>query len=813
MEYYIGLGMWGFLGIFAFTVVVAMLFGMVRGTKRTLKRMVLVIPCFILALLITPLISRGAYMLGRGPLMGLVDGLIGDNEMIGAALEVDGVEGFVVGLPLIIVNIIVFYVLLFFFRYIVTPIVSVLFLRKVAPKRDADGNKIKHSKLAGLGLGALFGVLIFAFMWIPMTGLMSSLDRVDGYEPRIVKMEQVDFMEGTGNDIIDGANQIIRTVNTEVSGSAMGAITKYSGMQMLGRFGLGHLATIKAGGVRANMVREVEVFAELSRDAVVIYNFVSSIDFENPQPKLAEVFGEDKDVAYFESVINKIFDRGVVKLVLDANFDEFLRKANFGDGEEVGVLGGVDFSFIVGEDEDLQHRFREAIYDGIGKIGSDFFREDILALLNVARLAIVDHRIGATEERSLWMGIEDAILVMTCKDSDCGDCVAVGGITGAFDNLHRVLTFKDSDWDGSNLAERVFGTVGEMNIFKNLLFHSEDTDLYSLPVSNFLGLVNVSMEPEEVVIDFGRVMGGLANIVTRVVNIGPTAYKLIDSSGSISGIAEILSENDGAAIVAVGEILEILTNSDDWIVGGELVGDTIVGGTPTMGTGTILRQVISSLVVDNIPEMDSGDMFSLDSVLDPLLEKLAPGGPDIEWAKELSGLVKIVQEVGDLLTGDDIDIDKLIDKLLSGDLVDIIADSELLSGIIVGVLDGVINGALPDGISFNFDDADNADVIKALGSLVGDVTQLITDMEDTDVSDFNNILNLFGGSDGGDDNALVKLADSGLKIEVDGDLIPGLEESLKLWGDSLVDEIGDDGLPIPNPLKKILGMFDFGADE
>ena len=777
---YLGYVMWGILAIFVVTVIIGMIWGMARGWKRTLKRMLVVLPMFIVAIFLAPLIS---YLVMISPLGTMlkdwVYGILGmgDDATFNALLVVDGLEAFIWGIPLILVNVIIFYILLLSFRFIVSPLFSLIFFRKVAPKKDSEGNKIRHSKLAGLGMGALFGVIIFAFIWMPLTGMMATLDRIDRYEPRIHSTTQVDFTNINITDTefdktLSDVNIVIREVNSEVNGSVFGVITKYTGMQIFGRFTLGHLTTIRAGHATTNTIRDVEVGAELIRDAIVLADLAANID--NPREDLIPVFNNQQNIEYFQSIINKSFRLGLVRLALDSNFEDFLSH------EDVNVLRDFDVGGFVGDDEKLQDRFKDSIYTAIGSISSDIFRQDSLALLEATRLMFANHRVNATTNANLWEAIDDVIEVLARETVDNGD------LDKAFASLSTTLKFQNTNenanWNGNNLAEQIFDQIGGNNIFTNLLFNEENSDLYALPIAHFL-----NMQPEDIIIDAKRMTAGFANITTRIVDIGSTVYKLVDSGGDIVAMANILDESD--AIVAIGEILELLTNDDDWTVG--------ENKTPTMGTNRILRKYLSDLIDEQFTGSEDG-AISVEAVLGPLLDKLAVDGPNIAWSKELGDIVTLILELREFLT--DLDPDALLEKLLSGGedgLLDLIAESPLLSGIVVNMIDAAINESAPDGVSFDFGTADNKKVIEAIGSL-GDVTKLMEDAEGADFNDIDEIIELFGGEEGGDENTLVMLADAGVKINIDSEKNPGFEESLDEWLETLDAD---------DPLRRIESMF------
>jgi len=936
---YVGYGMWGLLGFMVLGIVIGMIFGMARGTKRTLKRMLVLIPFLVLSIFLAPLISRALLLSPLGDLLkGVIeDQLEGPFHWIVQILEDAGILLFAMSLPLIIINFVVFYILVLFFRFVFTPIFSAIFLRKIAPKKDKEGKKIKHNKLGGLALGAVFGCIIFAFMFIPITGLMASLDRMDRYEQVIHATAPVS-MTNTGYREIDTVNQYVTDVNKEVNKSVAGIIVGNPVNKFFGDFAFGHLTTIRANGVTINMQRDVETSFELARDAIVIADYISNI--KNPRDHMVPVFSDQRNMEYFESVVEKVFRLGTFTIFLDANFEGLLRGLEGVEDGKYDYVGQI--VYLVGEDEELQERFREAIYKAVGNLGSQFIKEEALSILELARLVFAEHKVDITTNVSLWEGVDDILEVLgrsgkldstefghaarhllnilTHKnpgwdgltlteqmyqtigdmniftsllfDSDNKDLYQlpimgflndfdfsflVGGnedrqdrfraalydgmwdigagffrddlgavievirlvfaehqVTAApapkvslfevaidaFDvvskrganptvvgevseKLHAVLTFKDSTWGGKDLAEQVFGTIGGMNVFENLLFNASNPDIHSLVIANYLGNMVGGIEPEQAVIDFNRVMGGLANVITRVVGAGSTVYKIVDIGNDFEAIANFLADND-TSIVAIGEILEILTN-----IGAGPNGVISDGVTRTLGVSHLVRPFLANTFdkfrrSDGGGDSSGGPTIDLASILDPLVERLAVDGDDILWAEELRAIVEIIKVIGPFLSGN-INPDDIINALLSGDndLFGIIAGSPLLSGIVLGVLDSTINNMLDDmdvGVTFNFDGVDAGEFIGAIGTLVDTMGSIVDwlsdDFEATDFGNLDAIIELFGGDGGGDDNVLVQLFNSGLVIETDPSL--GLETSIDL-------------LPAGGFKNALLGLFGYAA--
>ena len=584
MEEYVSVAMLVILGFFLLAITGGMLFGMMRGPRRTGKRLVILIAFFILALLITPLISSA---LVKSPLgkafYDLIMDAVGDDPTVTNAIDNMGdVASFALGLPLLIINLLVYWVLLFLFRFIVSPIVSKLLLRKIAPKRDAEGNKIQHSKLAGLGMGALQGMIIFAFVFIPVTGLMSSLNKIDRYEPRIggVKTDVLNTEWSEFNDI----NKGIRDANKEVQGSPIGVITRFSGMQLLGDAGLGYFWNIRAGGTNVNMKREIEVGFELSRDAAAIYDLVINID-DNMQ--LITVFSNDANVEYFNSIVNKIFGLGTVRLALNSEFGEFMRAED--------MLDKADMSSVV----DDQATFNNSIYNGIANLNANFVREDLLSLIELMRLIFAEHAIpGGTQPSSvsLFRDIDNLILVLDSSDivTDTNGRFTnkTAAVEDACTRLSRTLqqvkitTPKKGNTPETTrtLVEQILHVFGDMNIFKKLLIDEENPELHTMPLAKIFDIEDEDFIKEG--INLNKVMEGLAGIIVRVVNIMPEVYSLVDGdfSADATFVGDLLQ---GDLLDTLGEMLAILLNKDDDF---EFKNGKTV---KVMGTGPMLRGFIA----------------------------------------------------------------------------------------------------------------------------------------------------------------------------------------------------------------------------
>jgi hypothetical protein len=772
--------MWGLFGIFMLGMIGGMLFGMMRGPKRTGKRIIVIVCFSIICIIITPWISSAFvkmalnFKVGDETLYQTITGVL--PEEIGSALNtLPEVEAVMLGIPILVLNLIVFWILMLLFRFVISPIIEVLLLKKIFPKKDANGEKIPFNKWAGLGMGALQGFVLFLFMFIPVTGLMSTVDRIDGYKPKVGAVAVNVF--DTGYEPLDEINKGVHELNKSIQETPIGFITKFTGTQLVGDLGLGRFMTVNAGKTSVNVKRECEIAFEVTRDAVVVYNMFA--DVENLR-QIVPVFSDSKKVDFLNMVVNKVFRLGTIELALNSEFGEFVTEAD--------LLKDVDMGIV-----DDQAAYNQSIYTGLSKINRNFIRDDILSMIEIVRLVFAEHPIaGQAEPASLYLDIDDLISVMSNPFPQTVNGVTYAtkedGLDYMFKRLDKTLT--KVKFGDRNLAEQILHKFGNMNIFKELLLDPANPGLYSMPLGKLLG-----MNPEDAKIEnFDAVMDGLANILVRAVRVGPTVYKLANG-GEVTDLASILDAAGPETITAIGQILEILTNrgvkgSDGFYYyqSVDALGDP--QSIKVMGTGNIIRKLLSDTISNNFNGSSDG-VISFEAVLGSLMSKLSPEGPDIAWAAELNNVIAVVKKLGGMLNGE-INPDELIDTLLDpdGDLLELIENSELLSEIIVDVLDVVINEILGGtGVKFDFGGVTNpVAVIQALGALVGTGVDMSEWLQNgLDGGGFNSLSaveTMFGGG-----SVLTLLANSGVKIEI-------ADASL-----TLQDDIA--GLAPTNPIKQL----------
>ena len=635
---------WILLGIFLLGLGGGMLFGLIRGTKRTAKRIVVLLVFFIIAIVITPWISGALVKVALDYKVNAADETVNDvivnfisEDVYGAAaLEtLSDVKAFALGTPLLVLNLIVFWSLMLLFRFVISPLVHLFLLKKIAPKRDADGNKIPFNRWAGLGMGALQGVLIFLFMLIPVTGLMASINKIDRYEPRVsMNVNYMTYDIGETLYFLDNINPTIREINKGIQGSPIGIITSITGMQLVGDLALDHFMTIHAGKTNVHVKREIEVIFELTRDLAALQDILVSID---DLKDWVPIFSRDMNVTYFENVVKKIFRMGVIELVLNTEFGDFI--------EEADILNNIEG---MGDIVDDQNAYNASILKGIKQINANFLCEDVLSILEVVRLVFAEHQIpGVPEQACLYYDIDNLVYVL-------GNDAPEDDVERAFKTLERTLTkvpFKTAATKTTpevtrNLAEQIFHVIGNMHIFSDILVAQDNPELHSMPLAKLLGINDPEFIHEG--INLNKTMDGLANIIVQVVGIAPDVYSLAgaDFENDTGGVIKTLL--GGQMFDTIGNILGILLNDNDFVGAG---GNTI----KVMGTGKLLR----AFARDQLETLASEDEGLFGDLLVKAANLLADPYTDKIWQIAIKDTIaEFVEDmINDALAGTPISVD------------------------------------------------------------------------------------------------------------------------------------------------------------
>jgi hypothetical protein len=705
-----GIASWVLFGFFVITIGFGMLWGMFRGAKRTALRIFTLVIVFMGALLLTPVISGALY----GALIDRIPGMlesqgISIDEMtqdlpVDVAILSDhlgGIVQFIVNIPLLFINLFVFIFLLFVLRFF-SWIVFIIASGSIFPRKDKDGEKVRHSKLNGALVGAVCGLIVFFFVWIPVNGLASTLDRIDNYKsPMATTMNKHD----TGIDAMDTINKAISDANSSFQRTPTGFVTKYTGVQWASDKALGYLWTIKAGSQRIDMKEFAATSMELTRDVTAVYYVFS--DFDSVQ----DMTGLDaQKYSAMRTIVTKIFNMEITKLFLDANYVGIIEDHGWLDDFEISdyIPSNADATVraATGADAtDDDKSFGQILLQAIGAYNSASLKGDIISVINIAEM--VFHTQG---NYRLFTTVENLINAI----SNGTDAV----VEDASDELYSALTQKvGKAGQQKELMTKIMNEFSGMHIFSDIVFNPKFSTLYSEPLMLFFG-----MSEEQATICFDDMMESVGLIITEAVKMTPNIVKLANNVTDIGALFDLIAgeEYEDSLFKSVANILDIITNEPGF------------GG---ISRGVLLYFIdidrVKSLMGSNFDQINSivpidGDDGALTEIIN-----LLKSDDRIDWDPLFENVYTLAKIAGPILNGG-FDFNNL-DKDDAKALLNLIKGNELIKGIIDPMIDMVedaINDVLPEGISVEF--TGGLDGAIELIEIIIDTIEIIGDLQNID---------------------------------------------------------------------------------
>lgn len=217
--------------VLGFSLLVGVLLGLMRGSRRSLLRLCLIALCIVLALSLRSFVTDMIFQINmdvNGTTMTLGDYL---NEIIANSLpeEVQSLGDTVI-VPLtkalmgVLVFLVLFIVLQFFTWVIVFPICKIFV--KPKKKTDADGNVVsngrgkpvrKKNALLGGGIGLVQGVIVMLCVCIPLAGLFFQANKIVAISNELQETTQEE--QSTALDL---QNDAVFALAGDLSGSSDG---------------------------------------------------------------------------------------------------------------------------------------------------------------------------------------------------------------------------------------------------------------------------------------------------------------------------------------------------------------------------------------------------------------------------------------------------------------------------------------------------------------------------------------------------------------------------------------------------------------
>lgn len=204
-------------GLFAFFVIIGFLLGLKRGLWKQVIRIISVVAaCFIVVFcaplltdsILTADISSAGLEIAGAPVSNLKDALVvalSQVSIVGQLISASPtLESLLNAIPSIIVNLIFFIVAFFVVKGILYFIDIIL--NKLLIKNDSKDGVNKH-RLAGAGIGAVQGIIVFLFVLIPISGTMNMVCKEYHYINENTQIEE--SLGGNG----EGAQTVASAIN------------------------------------------------------------------------------------------------------------------------------------------------------------------------------------------------------------------------------------------------------------------------------------------------------------------------------------------------------------------------------------------------------------------------------------------------------------------------------------------------------------------------------------------------------------------------------------------------------------------------
>lgn len=762
------LALLGLLGVF---VVLGILFGLIRGRKKTTIRIITILIALPLALLLTPVFSKTLLKINvpfDGETLSVSAHI---KKFIMSALpdkvSIDGISAvpqLVEGLAVVVINLVMFLILYFVFKWISWIFYAVI-SAKAAPKKQrirtvgADGVEridvvaAKKGRLSGALLGVVQALIFFAFFMIPITGIISVLDKTANYHPQMAGFSSASVRSSYDGGLMDIYNGI-DDFDSTIQSSAFGVISKYSGMQALGGAGISYLSSFKVNGQKINLKNDATYGIRLFKDITAVYQEFSD---ERSFMEVIESWDED-EYAFVKSVIERVFSVTFVQLIFESS-DAVVDIVN-----DTGVIDGkLDRFDEAGHEGDFQASAVKALKD---ILTSEKIKHDLLNAVDLMQALFRIKEVNLPGDTVEDLSIYRSMKAVFNAFKDNGDVKAEAEkLTALLESARKGNSVTQTN---PNIAFDLMKAIFGFNFVQEILADDTISQLYQKPIEKYVP--NVSEGKAVFNFDFGT--AEKANLV--YLEMAELLVNVSDCLGVVSGLIgddmmDSLSKMGPDDIGAFAGLMASLTNS-------EIIG--------TFVRNLAIGFLDSSKVAGLIGEFDAlkdVDLFGA------IIQKLDPDNKDLDaafWEKEIKVVIDLVKFAIEFKNGDSGELTKSL-----GDLLASVGGSELLRGAVCDLIESLVGDVLGKGALVIKPEAFEvlADIAGGLVAVMDSGTLPSGEFFDTlfgDEGGVDALLKLAGkgqGEDGGYGNPLIQIDLGGILGESESveQLLKGfLEQSL-----------------------------------
>ncbi|MCL2846215.1 MAG: hypothetical protein FWE38_00830 [Firmicutes bacterium] len=754
----------GLLGLFLLAVAFGLLWGTIRGFKRSLIRLGTIVVAGVLALFLSPVVARMlvgiSLPIGEDGESQTIDDTINnmrdDNEVLDSMFtNFTGISDFASALPVAIISLVTFIIMFIALRFL-TWIVYAILARVFAPRRVRESRgrtrngaqRVQATRIPPRrGLGALVGVVqglvVFFFIMIPINGLLSIVDEIDSYVPpeqyRTVSAaylrENVFLNEDVNN--MAGVYELVADFNADVNDSIYGTIIRFTGIRALSGPMFGYLTTVRMpNSDNISLRRDAVEAISLHRDLLTILRFMpDEVDrtngngtYEDEDEPFGGAFGEmlkDLPAEYFglmRFMVRKLFDLGMFALIAGEieNLADFIEDAELLYDED----GNPAFEFLPlresEEDPDDRPegwvnpnvRFNAALMNAIREMDVAFLRDDLmLPLVNILQLLFNETRTLSDAPDAEQYNLANAFGgLMDREDTDTGHAADV------------LRLFTTAPAGQTPVMEQFLEAFFSLGLFTRILTDENPgtSDLVRLPLQQILG-----MQGNE--LNFALKWDSVPYDINRIMNLAVDAFVGLDILLESDNILDALTSNEFYdTINSIGQILNILTRE--------------------IGLSSNFRSLIVRFIEDQEFDFDlgigtagDGEVSPVQQMMNDIADRLRPDGPGIDWPVQLRTLREVARIANEFGNFDaDNDLDRILELILDYDLLMTFADDPILGPIVVEQLERMLNdedmlGDVLDGnFSINMDPDRARDSLEALALLSEGMRDIIEIVNDED---------------------------------------------------------------------------------
>lgn len=304
---------WSITGIAVLFLIAGLLWGLIRGLKKTTFRAVWLVLTAVIIFFITPVITKAIVNLNISFLNLTINGtsVTSINQIIIKLLsETPEIANIVAGnpsvlnlitmLPLILINAFMFVILFWLVKIVLWPVWAII-AKCVYKNKTESGEKVKKHRGFGMLVGAFVGVFVGALTLMPVLGFVDVANKVENISAQSQTNER--NVNNKGGLITELAGKDIANYLTFYDTSVLKYVYKYTGIEFLNTTAFNYLSSTNVNNERIVLNKEIENVLYTYNDIKQIRNY----NFSNlTKEQITEI------ITLSKSVINRTFNTKLI---------------------------------------------------------------------------------------------------------------------------------------------------------------------------------------------------------------------------------------------------------------------------------------------------------------------------------------------------------------------------------------------------------------------------------------------------------------------------------------------------------------------